>query len=154
MKSLSWLPVPPASSSRICRSERVVWGYQPLFGGFPGGSDCKGSACNVEDLDLIPGLRRSPWRRAWQPAPVFLTGESPWTEEPDGPSPCGCKELDTTKQLSTTAQHSTTQPLFYSLNTYVKPEFFQSFLKAEIKIQGPLQSKSCCWLRENQAHQK
>ena len=60
MQSLNWSRVPPASSSRICRSERVVWGYQPLFGGFPGGSDCKGSACNVEDLDLIPGLGRSP----------------------------------------------------------------------------------------------
>ena len=22
------------------------------------------------------------WRRKWQPAPVFLPGESPWTEEP------------------------------------------------------------------------
>ena len=22
-----------------------------------------------------------PWKRAWQPAPVFLPGESPWTEE-------------------------------------------------------------------------
>ena len=25
-----------------------------------------------------------PWRRAWQPTPVFLPGESPWTEEPGG----------------------------------------------------------------------
>ena len=25
-----------------------------------------------------------PWRRAWQPSPVFLPGESPWTEVPDG----------------------------------------------------------------------
>ena len=26
-----------------------------------------------------------PWRRAWQPTPVFLPGESPWTtEEPRG----------------------------------------------------------------------
>ena len=24
------------------------------------------------------------WRGAWQPAPVFLLGESPWTEEPVG----------------------------------------------------------------------
>ena len=24
-----------------------------------------------------------PWRRAWQPTPIFLPGESPWTEEPD-----------------------------------------------------------------------
>ena len=25
-----------------------------------------------------------PWRGAWQPTPVFLPGESPWTEEPGG----------------------------------------------------------------------
>ena len=25
-----------------------------------------------------------PWRRAWQTTPVFLPGESPWTEEPGG----------------------------------------------------------------------
>ena len=24
------------------------------------------------------------WRRAWQPTPVILPGESPWTEEPGG----------------------------------------------------------------------
>ena len=24
------------------------------------------------------------WRRAWQPTPVFLPGESPWIEEPGG----------------------------------------------------------------------
>ena len=28
--------------------------------GFPGGSDCKESACNVGDLGLIPGLGRYP----------------------------------------------------------------------------------------------
>ena len=28
--------------------------------GFPGGSDSKKSACNAEDLGLIPGLGRSP----------------------------------------------------------------------------------------------
>ena len=25
-----------------------------------------------------------PWRRAWQPTPVFLPGETPWTEEHGG----------------------------------------------------------------------
>ena len=25
-----------------------------------------------------------PWMRAWQSTPVFLPGESPWTEEPGG----------------------------------------------------------------------
>ena len=28
--------------------------------------------------------QEDPWRRAWQPTPVFLPGESPWTEEPGG----------------------------------------------------------------------
>ena len=57
-----------------------------LYGikGFPGGSDGKESICHVEDLSLIPGLGRSPGRRARQPTPVFLPGESPWTEEPGG----------------------------------------------------------------------
>ena len=31
-----------------------------IWGGFPGGSDCKLFACNVEDLGSIPGLGRSP----------------------------------------------------------------------------------------------
>ena len=31
-----------------------------LIMGFPGGSDGKASACNVEDLGSIPGLERSP----------------------------------------------------------------------------------------------
>ena len=44
----------------------------------------KNSACNAADLGSIPGLGRFPWRRAWQSTPVFLLGESPWTEVPGG----------------------------------------------------------------------
>ena len=49
---------------------------------FPGSSDDKESACNAGDLGSVPGLGRFPWRRAWQPTPVFLPGEPAWTEEP------------------------------------------------------------------------
>ena len=31
-----------------------------------------------------PWVGKIPWRRAWQPTPIFLPGESPWTEEPGG----------------------------------------------------------------------
>ena len=31
-----------------------------------------------------PLVGKVPWRRAWQPTPVFLPGESPRTEEPGG----------------------------------------------------------------------
>ena len=39
---------------------------------------------NARDMGSIPGLGRSPWRRKWQPTPVFLPGKIPWTEEPGG----------------------------------------------------------------------
>ena len=35
---------------------RREWLPTPVFTGFPGSSDSKVSACNVEDLGLIPGL--------------------------------------------------------------------------------------------------
>ena len=48
-----------------------------------------------------PWVQKIPWGRAWQPTPVSLPGESPWTEELGGlQSLWGCKELDTTERLS------------------------------------------------------
>ena len=35
----------------------------PVFMGFPGSSDGKESTCNAGDLDLIPGLGKSPGER-------------------------------------------------------------------------------------------
>ena len=51
--------------------------------GFPGGSYGKESPCSVGDLGSIPGLGRSPGGGPGN-TPVFLPGESPWTEEPGG----------------------------------------------------------------------
>ena len=31
-----------------------------------------------------PWVRKIRWRRGWQPTPVFLPGESPWTVDPGG----------------------------------------------------------------------
>ena len=39
---------------------------------------------NAGNPGLIPGVRKIPWRRAWQSTPSFLPGESPWTEVPAG----------------------------------------------------------------------
>ena len=50
--------------------------------------DGKESVCNAGDLGSIPGfdswVRKIPWRRDRLPTPVFLPGESPWTEVPGG----------------------------------------------------------------------
>ena len=62
--------------------------------GFPGGSINKESACKAGGMGSIP------WRRAWQPAPVFSPGES------HGQRPAGQSmvliEAVTTKRLKQT----------------------------------------------------
>ena len=53
------------------------------------------SRCKTHGFDLW--VRKIPWRRAWQPTPVFLPGESHGQKSLAGYSPWGCKESDTTE---------------------------------------------------------
>ena len=59
----------------------------------PGASNNKESAFSEGDLGLILGLGKIPWRNVWQPTPVFLPGESPWTEEPGGLQSMGLQRV-------------------------------------------------------------
>ena len=79
-------------------SSLVLVSLQQKFGttvflGFPDASAGKESACNAEDLGLIPELGKFPWRRPWLPTPVFLPGKSPWTEKPGGLQPTGSQRF-------------------------------------------------------------
>ena len=64
---------------------------------FPGGSDGKASAYNVGYPGFNPWVRKIPWRRKWQPTPVFLPGKSHGWRSLVGYSPWGRKESDTTE---------------------------------------------------------
>ena len=55
-------------------------------------------------MGVNPWVGKIPWRRAQQPTPVFLPGESLGQRSLPGRSPWGRKELDMTERLST-AQH-------------------------------------------------
>ena len=46
----------------------------------------KNLPANAGDINcrFDPWVGKIPWRRKWQPTPVCLPGESPWTEEPGG----------------------------------------------------------------------
>ena len=48
-----------------------------------------------------PWVGKIPWRRKWQPIPVFLPGESHGQRSLAGYSPQGLKESDTTERLHT-----------------------------------------------------
>ena len=60
--------------------------------------------CNAGNPSSTPTLGRSPdpWRKAWQPTPVFLPGEFHGQRSLDGYSPWGHKVLDTTEKLTHT----------------------------------------------------
>ena len=57
--------------------------------GFPGGSDGQESACKVKN----PWVRKIPWRKKWQPTPVFLLGESHGQKKPDGLQSIGLQRV-------------------------------------------------------------
>ena len=70
---------------------------------FPGGSSGKESTCQCrrhKGRGFHPWVRKSTWRRALQPTPVFLPGESYGQSNPTGCCLWGHKELDTTEWLT------------------------------------------------------
>ena len=58
--------------------------------------EVKNLPANAGD-EFNPWVGKIPWRRAWQPTPVFLPEESHGQRSLAGYSPRGHKELDTTE---------------------------------------------------------
>ena len=55
------------------------------FWSFPGGAGGKEPTCQWrrhKRRRFDPWVGKIPWKRAWQPTPVFLPGEFPWMEMP------------------------------------------------------------------------
>ena len=100
----------------------LTWSTQPLafhylHHGLPGGSVGKESACNAGDAGKCgfnPQVGKIPWRRAWQPTPLFLPRESHGQRSLMGCSPQGRKESDTTE-----ATEHTPSPYFH--RSFPKP---------------------------------
>ena len=61
----------------------------PRNWGFPGGSVERHCLLNRDRRGFNPWVRKIPWRRKWQAAPVFLPGEPPGQRSPGGYSPRG-----------------------------------------------------------------
>ena len=72
----------------------------------------------VQETWVHSWVGKIPWRRAWQPIPVFLPGESHGQRSLVGYSPWGHKELDTTEWLST-AQYK----IYFKATNYIFIQF-------------------------------
>ena len=68
---------------------------RPCITGFPGGISGKeltGQCRRCKRHGFDTRVRKIPWRRAWKPTPIFLSGESHGQKSLEGYSPQGCKE--------------------------------------------------------------
>ena len=90
--------------SRVSREERKekARSIKEASGGFPRsfwilpGSSGKESTCQCRRHRrprFNPWVRKIPWRRTWQPTPVFFPGESHGQRNLVGYSPWGCKRV-------------------------------------------------------------
>ena len=71
---------------------------------FGSGSDSKESACNAGDLGSVPGLGRFPGGGHGNPLQCSCLENSHEQRNLEDYSPWGCKESDSTEQLSTQSQ--------------------------------------------------
>ena len=84
--------------------------YYFIYICFPGGASGKEPVCQCrrhKKCRFNPWVEKIPWRKAWQPTPVFFPGESHEQRSPMGYGPQGHKETQL-KQLTTQCMHTHT----------------------------------------------
>ena len=101
-----------------CRWIRIsfLYYYWTIYVCFPGGSAVKNltaNACQDRRWEFEPWVRKIPWRRAWQPTPVFLCGESHGQRNMEGYNPWGCIESEKPQWLQMVLQSNCTILCFY-----------------------------------------
>ena len=77
---------------------RKFWRNISKRTGFPGQIRCKEPVCQCRRSKFNPWVRKTHWRRAWQPTSVFFP-EILWTEEPGRLQTTGSTESDMTEGL-------------------------------------------------------
>ena len=101
--------------------------------GLPRSCTGKESTCQSRRHRFDPWVRKIPWRRKWQPTPVFLPGESHGQRSLAGDSPWGHKESDITEWLSTYIHRKYSN----NLEEYKEKSFFKK---------KPPKKSYCCTL--------
>ena len=78
------------------------FGFSVICGEWHGLKGPIGSRVELMANELLKATVVDNWRRKWQPTLVFLPGESHGQRSLVGYSPWGCKESETTEQLTHT----------------------------------------------------
>ena len=106
---IPWTEEPGDLQSMGSQRVRQDWATNTHFQDFPGGSAVKESA-SMQETEVRSLVGKMPWRRKWQPTPLFFPGKSHGQRSLMSHSPWGHKELNTTEQA-----HTHTLNLIWSL---------------------------------------
>ena len=92
-----WATVHGVTKSRT----QLKWLSMNFFIGIPMWLSCKDTTCQCRRCGFDPWVGKVPWRKKWQPTPVFLPGKSHGQRSLTGYSPWACKESDVTERTHT-----------------------------------------------------
>ena len=87
------------------RKHHIYFAWISRVWDFRGGSDGKSICLQCRRPRFNLWVRKIPWRRKWQPIPVFLPGESHGWRSLGGYSPWGLKESDITSFFKSLRRH-------------------------------------------------
>ena len=145
----------PGSSRQCCTRGEV----RPRYFGFTSapswGSGGKESVCWCRRLGFDPSVGNIPWRRKWQPTPVFLPGESHGPRSLVGYSPWGHKRVghnlatNTFTSLSPVSQDtSVEEPSFSEPRlSFLSYKIWTLFAPASSRCQGRAELMGEAWHR-------
>ena len=103
---------------------------------FPGGSVVKNPPAKQKTRrrhGFNPWVGNIPWRRKWQPTPVFLPEKFHGQRSLAGYSPWGHKESDTTEWLNNNKQNHFMQGSFVIILTFQKEHFGSHIVKGALQ---------------------
>ena len=118
--------------------------------GLPWWLSGKESACQCRRWRCGPWVRKIPWRKKRLFTPAFMPGKSYGQRSLTGYGPWGCKELDTTEQLSTMiaygewCQIHDLQRKRFNFRTRDQAWSLKSFCVAELTMK---RDRECSWHR-------
>ena len=128
---LTWLS--SSSSSRNCWYIDVLLLDKPSRE-LPRWTNGKESTCQCKRHRFDPWVGKISWRRAWQPTPVFLPGESHGHRSPAGFSPQGPRVWQnwamTTISGKACTDMSASKPRTFSITVDIRKLFFKVYLPA------------------------
>ena len=92
-----------SSSQELPRVDFALWAFIYTLEGFPNGSGVKNLPAMQETQrhGFHAWVRELPWRKQWQPTPVFLLGEVHGPRSLASYSPRGHRKSDTTERAHT-----------------------------------------------------